>query len=324
MCLFYIARPRALIVRAVAIVVAAAIQHPVDGAADEGERPQAEGVHEVTKGTIIDAWREARARVHAARFEFETHFIVDKRLRESMDREMEITTRTQVVDNEHVGYWRVTRISIDGVRLRWELLSKNDRANPPLKRLSIGATDGLRSKSLTVPGEISSLKFPGGHIRRSSLINAAGTTDMLPVFMAISPFYPDITQVQGDVLAFDKYSVAPRKRVGKMEYVVLELRNDNGRKRPDGEYWLDPNKGFAIVRFMHSLNGNLWHQFDIRYGHDPKGNWVPASWTLNIHDLGNGKLTEIRESRITKWESNPVFTASEFDFEFPPGTIVTE
>lgn len=45
-------------------------------------------------------------------------------------------------------------------------------------------------------------------------------------------------------------------------------------------FWVDPAKGFAIVRFTTRRNGALTEQYDLRYKQQNAGTWVPASWSV--------------------------------------------
>jgi hypothetical protein len=294
----------------------------------------------VSMDAIKKAWQVSAARLHSAILEFETRTNKETRALKEFDKRTGATTRAKSVDDAHSEYWRFTRMSIDGLRMRWEVLFKENNGNTPPERLCMEVSDGNGSKSLTMPGELSAFPYPIGYIRSQTLIPAAAhLVDTLPILMVTSRLLPQVVDAQQGTLSLDKYTIAKRRaRLANSDCVILEQGDPKARKRnwvqngvtfTDGvdhyyeQLWLDPSKDYAIVRYMSYVNTMLCRQIDFQLKDDSYGNAIPQSWTMTFYNASNGKISEMRESRVTLWMSNPKFKPSEFDFTFPPGTVVS-
>ena len=90
------------------------------------------------------------------------------------------------------------------------------------------------------------------------------------------------------------------------------------------QLWLAPAMDFSVVRYAQVIEGRLRERIDLRYRNDERGNWIPESWTIELPERIDPTKAEFRESRIVKWESNPRFARSEWDFDFPPDAQISD
>lgn len=294
----------------------------------------------VSMDAIKGAWQASAARLHSAMLEFETRTTQETHALKDFDKKAGVTTRAKSVDDAHSEYRRLTRMSIDGLKMRWEVLFQENNGNTAPEKLCLEVSDGRGSKSLTMPGELSRFPYPIGYIHSQNLIRSVShLIDTLPVLMVTSRLLPQVVDAQQGTLSLDKYTIANRRaRLVNSDCVILEQGDPKARRRnwvqngmslTDGidhhyeQLWLDPSKDYAIVRYRNYLNTALWRQIDFQLKGHSSGDVVPQSWTMTFYNASDGKVSETRESRVTKWTSNPQFKPSEFDFTFPPRTVIS-
>ena len=121
-----------------------------------------EGAGGVTKGAIEKAWKAAASRLRTARVEYATKKTF-KVVKDPTRYAAKLKERPP--DEFAPARYYLTRISLDGPRVRREVLSKGATPDGPPARMSIEVTDGKKTKSLTMPGELS--VFPNPEIGRA-------------------------------------------------------------------------------------------------------------------------------------------------------------
>jgi hypothetical protein len=231
----------------------------------------------------------------------------------------------------------LTRISLDGPRVRREVLSKGAGLNGPPTRMSLEVTDGKKIKSLTMPGELSIFPNPVGQIHRANMPLLLYLIDNQPILFAMSRSDPALESFHPK---FDEFHVAKTdERLDGVHCVYLEAGDPKARKKvwvqngktyTDGivpiysQLWLAPSQDFSIVRYAQFNDGRLRERVDLRYRKDETANWVPESWTIEMPERGDATKAEFRQSRVVKWESNARFDNSEWDFDFPPDAEVSD
>lgn len=88
------------------------------------------------------------------------------------------------------------------------------------------------------------------------------------------------------------------------------------------EIWVDPMQEFSAVR---KLLGVV--QLDITNMRDASGIWLPQEWTYldaGRDDEGKAVLMSTQSFKVTGYALNSAIDNSLFQFEFPPGTEVTD
>ena len=137
----------------------------------------------LTKGQIDMAWKAAATRLRAMRVEYVTErtFKVVKDPTRYSPKLKERPPDDIAPPREYL-----TRISLDGPRMRREVLSKGSGPNGPLKRMSLHVTDGKRIKSLTMPGELSMFPYPAGQNHRANAPLLLYLIDNQPILFVMS------------------------------------------------------------------------------------------------------------------------------------------
>jgi hypothetical protein len=287
----------------------------------------------LTEGQIDTAWKAAATRLRAMRVEYVTErtFKVVKDPTRYSAKLKERPPDDLAPPREYL-----TRISLDGPRVRREVLSKGSGPNGLLKRMSLEVTDGKRIKSLTMPGELSMFSYPAGQNRPANLPLLLYLIDNQPILFVMSRSDPVMAGFRPEFKEFHVTKNA--ERLDGVECVYLEAGDPKARKKvwvqngktyTDGidpiysQLWLAPTRDFSVIRYAQFINGRLRERVDLRYRKDETSNWVPESWTLELPKRGDDTETEFRKSRVVKWESNPHLDDSEWDFNFPPDAQVS-
>lgn len=88
-------------------------------------------------------------------------------------------------------------------------------------------------------------------------------------------------------------------------------------------FWMDPERGFSIIRYSVHLRDQVMRQCDIQYTQEGgSGDWVPREWQTTV--FHGGRIHERITSRISAFSINQKIDASTFVYEYPVGTLVTE
>jgi hypothetical protein len=292
------------------------------------------GVAVETRGTIETGWKAAAARLRSARVEYlteKTFKVVNDLTRYS------VKLKERPPEEFAPARSYLTRISVDGPRVRREVLSKDPAPSGPLMRMSLEVTDGNKIKSLTMPGELSRFPNPVGQIHRANLPLLLYLIDNQPILFVMSRSDPEMESFNPK---FGEFHVAKTaERVDGVECIYLEAGDPQARKKvwvqngttyTDGiepiysQLWLAPSMDFSVVRYAQFNDGRLRERVDLRYRKDKTANWVPESWTIELPERRDSTKAEFRKSRVVKWESNPHFDHSEWDFNFPPDADVSD
>ena len=198
-------------------------------------------------------------------------------------------------------------MSIGGIR--YELTRQfHFKSGPATNRIVF---DGSVSKSLDQIGA----SDPAGRVSRPS--SAAGTNDIAvqPVLLGFRPLNSGDATVD-----LDEVRVVPGGGfIGAIECVVLEAAGEGGASR---RYWLDPARGFVVLRFESTASGGASLVQDILYADDgPGGMHRPVSWS-SIAETSSGDLRLTDECEVTACRFGRAAPDDAFEIEFPNGTRV--
>ena len=116
-------------------------------------------------------------------------------------------------------------------------------------------------------------------------------------------------------------STANRAMIGDSPCVVFRRKpNRFGVVRC---VWLDPERGYLVRRWLSERDGQILGQTDVFYDYDPVHGWVPRGWKRVQCNVA-GKLTRSEEATVLERSLNVDLAPSEFQLEFPAGTLVSD
>ncbi len=204
-------------------------------------------------------------------------------------------------------------LSIDGEMMRHSLEGDHPhRTEGLVRREYLSVYDGQTSKTYRAPAK--TRPHPQGAIldeRRNTDVNSVEVEAILMNY-----------RVLHDRMSPARPSDLP---MAVRDEAVVEINGHNCRLLSAGQrhFWVDVDRDWLIVRFdvMFSQNETTQRRLDIDYREDPEHGWVPNSWTMS-RIARSGDLRWSFEATVTEYEINPQIPNTEFQFEFPKGTLV--
>ncbi len=276
---------------------------------------------------IIDSWKASSERLKSARLEFETTCVATKEYVARLERLRDIGVQKgdtrpkkidwKEIDPTHVQILRRTKVSIDGIRVRWEDFGAPENSQTPAHPFAVFASNGNVSYSFFMPlSERSGFTYPTGTVLHSPVCAMYASINSSPIRFVVAKFVSEAPAIK-----LKELRVHPdRVEVQSIRCVVVSEGKTN---EPGTDYYLDPGKDFAIVRsqFFFPDRERLRQQIEFAYRRDEKHGWLPTGWTISLFSKDK-TADEVRSSRVLSWESNPKFRDDEFDITFPPGTKI--
>ena len=202
---------------------------------------------------------------------------------------------------------------LDEHRVRLETIGKAPSPDGPINQHVVYAFDGTISK------DYHPLGTPFGIIHKEKRSRALDYAAVKPILCAFRPFTSTETSLDE---SGPPVKVATGIIDGQQCFVIS--RQASEQHEVDFKVWVDPSREFSIVRVSKRYNGTLVTQYDINYERDPRYSWVPTSWKSSVWDQRSAKLKSSSRCEVTTCEINPRIAPSEFQLQFPPGTLVTD
>lgn len=176
-----------------------------------------------------------------------------------------------------------------------------------------GVFDGKLAKTLATQ-ESPIDPWPQGAIQVRARPIDAGVISTIPVMMAFRPFSP-VLRV---------YDIQEMRLTGQRDLVdgrpCLHLVTKKGPQTFQN-YWVDPAREFVLTRVLEMHEGKVLLKADLRYKPHPVAGWVPDAWDLVSYN-NKGSLNKSQRGIVTECDLNADVPASQFDIDFPEGTMV--
>jgi hypothetical protein len=156
-----------------------------------------------------------------------------------------------------------------------------------------------------------------GYIKRGLDSNEPQYPTFIPILLAFRPLDANFARFKPA-----DFRVSPvRGKIGDVVCVIIETIE--AWERPPISFWLDPARDYIVLRKHETLNGQDTARTDISYRNDPTYGWIPDAWKYSY--VGNaGTDPMFWTDKVTASGINVPIPASEFQFEFPKGTRVTD
>lgn len=261
----------------------------------------------VDRDMIARIWKEREERVTSAQFEWT---------------EVRTTTKKLLMPGETLAepdapqYQVQSSLSLKADQIRHTFRkSMWPQEAPRGENQYVSVSNGKVSKVYLPPGHVTN--FPRGHESRIAGSNDVTWAYLKPFLWCFRPSVDDVLvaplaefQVTGDTVPYQGH-----------ECVVLRHQ-----AAPASHYdlWVDPSRGFVIVRQQFMNDGHLSHELDVDYEQDAATDlWIPHHWRFALlsHD---GEPTLSVNGQLSRADINPDIPDTAFKFEFPPGTWVQE
>lgn len=273
----------------------------------------AHGQGQHTKEAIVKAWKERQERIKSARFEWTERQTEMKGSLSYHWKKFDPNVRETVPPTD-VTFADPRELSLDGRKLRyaytrrhWSPLKGNYERQSYVSVFN-GETCALLHGPTTEHG------WHQGQIRRESYHVESNNLHLQPILMAFRALTPRMRAF--DIANFDV--TGANAIIGSRP--CLEL-SQKATSSVENRLWVDPARGFVVVRSMTLNNGGVWHKLDIHYTLSAGRELVPDRWSIvfNRPD-GSGHLESSHEASVTRYALNGAIPNADFEIDFPPGT----
>jgi hypothetical protein len=115
--------------------------------------------------------------------------------------------------------------------------------------------------------------------------------------------------------------------IGTHRCIILTSRKEDDAQseaKEQTEYWVDPEREFALLRVSRTYASDPTYQLDVSYQFDKTYRWVPESWTGIVLRRNPGKMQLMFHAVVSKYELGIAIPHSEFELDFPVGTEVMD
>jgi hypothetical protein len=269
---------------------------------------------------IQRAWRKRLSSIKSAHFAIETtHICKPYFAARKMSSPTEMATLVALPDEEIkqlqsaplITYVGKAELLVDGMRVRFTQSGQRLRGFPSrienLFRLSV--TDGVVSKAFFDKSE--SRSYPSGFILNTTKCGSILYSYMLPVRAWAGQGRDDFCKE----ISRTPFGIKTIQNTGLDRIVSLNNGSGVGRFRAD--------RDFSLVKW--DGNGELGEtSIEIENRRDEAtGLWVPSRWQTIVY-MQDGSIGQSSISQVTHYEINPEFSDTDFQFEFPPGSRVSD
>lgn len=196
------------------------------------------------------------------------------------------------------------RFAGDRMDYRLETLTPDDR----VPRSYRSAFDGKESRMFAVH----SRGAPEGHVDRKPLAFDTNRLQIMPIILAYRPLHAGI-------LPLDSKRFRLREQPAEIDGRTLRVLEEVADRPIRVEYWVHPNRGYLVERYISYVEGIKQIQQDITYREDATDGWVLDSWkSTDLTETGEfrgGGTGKVRSLSI-----NVAIPDDDFKIRFPRGT----
>jgi hypothetical protein len=272
-------------------------------------------------GDIQKAWQARQDRIRSGRFTWKEHRTWPKGSISAMfgpadfGRVPEAKGKIMPPSDKTVDFSYVLRMDNDKMRFEyegreWSNVKQDFR---PIKYLSV--FNGTTMKDVNLAG-LGDADWPQGAIRKGERFRDAGLAALLPLILVYRPLVPSLKPTD-DLRAMTRLN--RQKVLDGRPCVELVQRFPTSSTH----IWVDSTRDFVLARRLVIDQGKPVEQIDIHYRNDAALGWVPTSWKIVNHHH-DGKLFCSINAELATTEFNLDAEPGLFDFEFPPGTLVSD
>ncbi len=272
--------------------------------------------------TVMAAWKDRQDRVRAFRFTWETRRTVATGGITTVEEARQGTVsggkpiRAPIPPSDTVCEFSTSLTAHrDRMSYRVDGFGWSHDQHGFVKQQSTSINDGELSKSYYGPGPVDHGKgFIYAH-KRNDACSLLYTTPLLITYRALDP------EVQK--FKADSYKLLPNREMLDDRPCLLLAEQADARRNIHKSWWVDPARDFVVVRYnaIYTANKQPAIQMTLRHRQDPKHGWAPQAWRIDTF-RPDGQLMDSNQCTVTDYQINLEAPAEEFQFEFPPGTLV--
>jgi hypothetical protein len=259
---------------------------------------------EVSKETILAAWREREEMTRTVKFQWRS---------QSRIKCFYVSPTVFAGDPDSPGgiatMESTQQLLIDGDKFDFRV-EKPDGARHNSSISDRESFNGVKSQQLMMLANDPGTLFTTTEKYRFGVDNAA----VVAILAAYRPLHAGMRQ-----LDLEHSEIAPRRESFDGHECVI-LRSGGLMRR---ELWLDPKLKFLPRRFLSVLGGKPSIRIDMAYQPDAQLGWVLSSWRME-HTKKDGSFGTSGDSHVTSYALNEPIAESEFEIEAPAGAYIQE
>lgn len=270
-----------------------------------------------TVASVVKAWKARQDHTRTLRFEWDEVRTLAAAMqpRDFTPEEMKrVVSLPDIVIKRHIG------LSLDAERVRYERQGQEWSADVQgyVPGSYVGVFDGKDPKSLhsfDITGKLGCSAM--GYIQTAPKHPDHSDATIRPLLLAYRPLSPDLGGVDPT-----KLSVSADQGVisGRVCALITQQRPRSGARRT---FWVDPERDYAIVRWIDTSDRRVVATFDISYQHNDADGWFPCEWSAVMPD-SSGKTAIQFIAHVSRHEINQPIALREFQIEFPAGAMVVD
>jgi thiol-disulfide isomerase/thioredoxin len=157
---------------------------------------------------------------------------------------------------------------------------------------------------------------PTGFVSKRPSYADEVTRYTLPVLVNLRPLADGVASLPPEATVLDE-----TVQIDNTKCIVVSAAG-TGRGF-DRKYFLDPARGFLILRLENLHKGTAVTLIDISYDEDARHGWLPVSWTVKARHP-SGDVYEHTRSKVQTRRINDGIAETDVSYEFPVDTIVTD
>lgn len=277
------------------------------------------GQEPYTKEMIAKAWQERQDRTQTATFSW-TEKQTDYKGAISQIWRIEDPSLTDIIPPKHTTLTNECSLAIDGQKMKFSYTSAGwSRKTKRYEPTSYAAVfDGDSCRVLHEYGPNHEKYWPQAIIRAERTHVDARLDRLQPLLMTWRALMAGMRGFDLDGFRL----VGATTVIDKRTCLELQQRLPVGPEA-ENRLWVDPARGFVVVRYLATRKGIVKTKLDVRYGPDKQAGWVPKEWQIIFNDP-RGELRKSFAAALNNHALNGPIPSTEFQLEFPPGTRVSD
>ncbi len=271
----------------------------------------------ITWEKVLRVWKERQNDVRSLKFSWTERITRPKgSILSPLMRER--NPKGATVPPDDFTYETLVTMLVDGDKMRYSFEGQDwvPEKERFVKQEYISSFDGAQSRALWPPGVAA---WAQGTILPEKHSTDANNLHVRPVLMTYRALHANMGILDAKTL----YKVSAQGQMMRGVRCALVEGVQQDASGALTRMWVDPERGFCIVRYIVGLPEKPEIQIDVEYTQDAERRPVPKRWDFVWMNLNGGiKLSSTAD--VTDYALNTSFQHDEFHLDFPSGTRVID
>lgn len=267
--------------------------------------------------SIIDAWRTRQGTLSSARFTWkEVRTLRAGAVRNGASGNKSNLKGTMIPEKDvTLSVHHKLSFKEEMVRYEYQGVIWDPNKSAPVNQDSISVFDGTTAKTFMKP---MALGNPRGWIQKTVKNMNVWHIHTRPLLFVYRPFHAQLHHVTSSNL-----QVTNRQDLIRDKLCVVLQQNANPSKNNNELIWVALQADYPILRIQETVDGMVSSQTDFFYSTDSTHGHMLTKWQ-HVRLSPEGKMIQSSTSTVDQYEVNIRMNTEEFQFDFPPGTFVSD